>query len=379
MKSSKNTDSEAILTETALIGQILDLARWAPSGDNTQPWRFEVKSENHLVVRGFDTRRKVVYDLQGHASHIAIGVLLEYISIAASTYGLKTHTTYQDPVEVPDEHPRFDVRFSEDSSISTDPLFPFLKTRSVNRRPLGTAPLTPEEKESIARAMGPNHSPYRVEWLEGLSNRVRMAHITQSSGKLRLTLPEAYEVHRTVIKWNARFSEDRIPDQALGLSSSILPLMHWIMESWSRVSFFNRYLGGTLIPRLQLDILPALFCSAHFVLLAPLPPKVLMDYVAAGRTLGRLWLGVSEQGLHLQPEMTPLIFRTYASQGISFSTTPFSMMSARKIASSIDRLLGPESSERAVFIGRVGRGNTPQSRSLRLPLNKLFTSGQPSD
>jgi nitroreductase len=25
--------------------QILDLARWAPSGDNTQPWRFEIKGE----------------------------------------------------------------------------------------------------------------------------------------------------------------------------------------------------------------------------------------------------------------------------------------------------------------------------------------------
>ena len=36
--------------------KLLDLARWAPSGDNTQPWRFEIAGEGHIVVHGHDTR-----------------------------------------------------------------------------------------------------------------------------------------------------------------------------------------------------------------------------------------------------------------------------------------------------------------------------------
>jgi len=64
--------------------KILDLARWAPSGDNTQPWRFEIVSDKHLAIHGNDTRDWCVYDFNGHASHMAHGALLETLRIAAT-------------------------------------------------------------------------------------------------------------------------------------------------------------------------------------------------------------------------------------------------------------------------------------------------------
>ena len=69
------------------IERILDLARWAPSGDNTQPWRFEVVDDRHFVIYGRDTREWCVYDLNGRASQLAIGALLETIALAASGEG----------------------------------------------------------------------------------------------------------------------------------------------------------------------------------------------------------------------------------------------------------------------------------------------------
>ena len=72
------------------LSQILDLARWAPSGDNEQPWRFEIVDDNLIRVHGFDTRDHVLYDYDGHASHIAQGALLETMRIAATGFGLKT-------------------------------------------------------------------------------------------------------------------------------------------------------------------------------------------------------------------------------------------------------------------------------------------------
>lgn len=35
------------------------------------------------------------------------------------------------------------------------------------------------------------------------------------------------------------FSEDRVPDHALGLDIMILKLMHWVMASWQHVDFFT--------------------------------------------------------------------------------------------------------------------------------------------
>lgn len=75
---------------TAMIPltEILDLARWAPSGDNTQPWRFEIASDDQVVVHGFDTRQHCVYDLDGHPSQISLGALLETIALAATRFSL---------------------------------------------------------------------------------------------------------------------------------------------------------------------------------------------------------------------------------------------------------------------------------------------------
>jgi hypothetical protein len=375
LNSSKDNSPERDPPETDTLRRILDLARWAPSGDNTQPWRFEILSGRHLVVHGSDTRRTVLYDRDGFASQIAVGALLEHIVLAAGGYGLRAEISCRPSSVEPDEHPSFDVRFAADPSLRPDPLFAFIEKRCVNRRPLGGLPLTPEEKASVEGALGPPGSPlaaYRPVWFEGGRNKRAMARIAQSSGKLRLILPEAYPVHRAVIEWNARFSVDRIPDRALGLSPSILPLMRWVMGRWERVVFFNRFLGGTLIPRLELDILPALFCSAHFVLLAPKPPRTLADYVDAGRALCRFWLGVSALGLQFQPEMTPLIFRSYAVRGKNFSRLPDALSRARKIGGALDRLVGSEAADRAVFLGRVGRGEPPASRSLRLSLSQLL-------
>jgi len=303
---------------------------------------------------------------------MSIGVLLESIAIASTGYGMKARIAYRPSSFQPDESPLFDVDFEDDPELGEDPLLPFLKTRTVNRWPMKRGLLSREEKSSLSGQIesfksGP--SPYSVLWLEGASEKRSMARISQSAGRLRLTIPEAYAVHRKVIEWNARFSLDRIPDQALGISLSILPLMRWIMGSWPRVKFFSRYLGGTLLPRLELDILPALFCSAHFVILAPEIPVTLTDFVDSGRALCRFWLETTRQGLQLQPEMAPILFRSYAVRSIPFSERRGSMEEARKIASALSLLIGPNLIDQAVFLGRVGRGDLPQARSLRLPLN----------
>ena len=65
------------------LSNILDLARWSPSGDNTQPWRFEILDDKRIAIHGYDTREHVLYDLDGHASYMSHGALLETLRLAA--------------------------------------------------------------------------------------------------------------------------------------------------------------------------------------------------------------------------------------------------------------------------------------------------------
>ncbi|CAN5393651.1 nitroreductase family protein [soil metagenome] len=343
------------------IEQILDLARWAPSGDNTQPWRFEIVDDLHVVVHGFDTRDHCVYDLDGHPSQISIGALIETAAIAASAHGLGMDCRRRE--HSVDDKPTLDLRFSPDSSIRPSDLLAAITTRSVQRRPLRTRPLSADEKAALQASLAPTHG---VLWLEGFDAKLRTALLMFRSAKLRLTMPEAYRVHRDVIEWNAQFSADRVPDQALGVDGATTRLMKFVMASWERVEFFNTFLAGTWIPRIQMDFLPALACAGHFVIHAPKPPSTIDDYVSAGRALQRFWLTATKLGLQLQPELTPLIFARYARQHVQFSSTRGMSERAEDVADRLCSLIGMEIAGRAAFVGRLGAGKAASARSLRL-------------
>ena len=348
------------------VERIIELARWAPSGDNTQPWRFERMDDGRFVIHGFDTRDHCVYDLDGRPSQIALGALLENIRMAASGFGCRADIVRRPGT--PEERPTYDVVLVDDPTVSADRLLPYIRTRCVQRRSMTTRPLTRREREALSSAVGPG---YRVHWIEGWAGRWRAATLMYRNAKIRLTMPEAFEVHRSIIEWNARYSRDRIPDQAVGLDPVTTRLMRWVLGSWRRVEFFNRYLGGTLLPRLQLDLLPGIRCAAHFAIVADAPLASLDDYVAAGAAVQRFWLTAARLGLHLQPEITPLVFARYIREGRRFTARESLLQQAAALRGELERLLQPGSLERVAFLGRIGFSTRPAARSLRLSLDEL--------
>lgn len=349
-----------------VIEQILDAARWAPSGDNTQPWRFQIMDQHHVVIHGFDTRDHCVYDLDGHPSQISLGALLETMSIAATSHGLETQV--QRRLDTPETNPTFDVRFVPNNAMQPDPLVPYIPYRSVQRRPMRTRSLTAREKSALEASVG---EVFRILWLEGFTQRFRTAKLMFSNAQLRLTMPEAYQVHRAIIQWNSRYSEDRVPDQALGIDPLTARMMRWVMKSWQRVEFFNTFLAGTWAPRIQMDLIPGIACAAHFVICAKQQPQSIDDYVSAGRATQRFWLTATKLGLQLQPEMTPLIFTRYFRHGIEFSKAPGMNERGKNISRQLSNLIGEKKSELGVFMGRIGAGPAPTARSIRLPLSRL--------
>jgi len=350
-----------------VIEQILELARWAPSGDNTQPWRFEIIDDAHVVVHGFDTRDHCVYDLDGHASQLALGCLLETIELAASAHGIRVEILRRDAS--PETTPTFDVRLHADSSVSPAPLLPFITKRSVQRRPMQTRALGLAEKRALEQAVA---GQYSVIWKESRRDKWQSARLMFANAEIRLTMPEAYLVHRSIIEWNAQYSESRVPDQAVGLDTPTLKLMRWAMQSWNRVDILNRYFMGTLAPRLQLDLIPGLACAAHFAIVAKRPPTTPDDYIAGGRAVQRFWLTATQLGLQLQPEMTPVIFSRYIREGRDFTDSPKPRQLARDLAARFDQYCGQDQAKNVVFLGRTGAGKPAHARSTRLPLAALL-------
>lgn len=356
------------MAEREVLLKILDRARWAPSGDNTQPWRFEIVSDSHIATHGFDTRDWCLYDFDGQPSFIAHGALLETLRIAATGFGLEARWSVR--AGCPDTAPIYDVELKEVPGLAPDPLIAHIETRVVQRRPMRTTPLSAEQRDRLLAAPGPG---FQVQVFESLADRFAVAKLLWESAHVRLTCPEAYRVHKKIIEWGARFSKDRIPEEAVGVDPMTARLMRWVMQDWARVEFFNRYLLGTFAPRVQLDFVPALACAAHVLLRPERPPTTLGDHVAAGVAVQRLWLTIAALGLYLQPQMTPVIFRWYAQAGRQVSAKPGIDDAVRLLASRFDTLTGCGAADPYAFFCRVGCADQPASRSTRRSLDELMT------
>ena len=344
--------------------KVLNIARWAPSGDNEQCWRFKLIDDMSFVIHGTDTRETVVYDADGHSSHLAHGILLETIEIAASQLGfiVNIESDYSDETSL-----KFKVSLTPDNTIQADELAPYIKVRSVQRRAMGTQSLSNSEK---AQLEGTLPDGYAIQWFETKNDKMAIAKLNFRNAKTRLTMYEGYLVHKEIIDWNQRYSETKIPEQALGVDWLTARMMQSLFKSWDRVKFANTFLAGTVLPRIQLDFIPSLKSSAHFAITAESQPKTPEEFVAAGRAIQRFWLMSAKLNLGFQPEQTPVIFSRYIDNNLQFTKDSNVNANAAKGKALFESIMGQP--DKVVFLGRLGRSKAPLSRSIRRPLKELL-------
>jgi len=366
--SEQSPHATALFQPQSKIEKILDLARWAPSGDNAQPWRFSIKSKTTFLIF-IQKNPKNIYEFNHcQPTFLSIGFLVESIRIAASRFGDNIQWDYDEATE----QVRIQLVAEEKAQ---DHLASWLPVRSVLRTAFKTTKLSPSKKQAITQALGEH---LNIRWFSSLSQRWQFATTNAISTDIRLRLKSAYHVHHDLLHWDEIYSPQGIPSKAIGLDKMTEKSMQWVMQSWSRVDFMNRFLAGTLMPRIQLDWLPGLMCSDHFVITwkddKPKGPK---DWIETGQSLQRFWLTATQQGLSMQPGLAPLSFATYGKQGKTLETDSITQK-AKQLAERVEQMAGKL--ENIAFMGRIGEKQAnPHARSIRQQLPDLMQPDQTTE
>jgi len=353
------------------VDRILEAAHWAPSGDNAQPWTFEV-----LGDKGFAVCVRVepgnVYEYRGgEPTLISAGTLLENIAVAAPSCGYRARWQYQG--QTGNTH-RISVALEEDSSAAENPLMAEIQRRSVDRRPYRLRGLDGEDRSALAQALD---AEFSVEWHESLAARRKVAGLTRLATDIRLRIPETFDIHNKIVDWKQTYSPDAIPSKALGLDAMTLKMMRWTLAKRQRTEIANR-LGSPLFAGLQMDFLPGIFSAAYFAFRyrqrSTDPMERINQLLRAGQAVQRFWLTASKRGLALQPCLATLAFAHYGRSGEPFTVSAPERRKAAGLARRVDRdLRDPQS---LFFLGRIGYPTAKlESRSLRLPLAQLIQGG----
>jgi molybdopterin/thiamine biosynthesis adenylyltransferase/nitroreductase len=355
------------------LREILREARWAPSGDNAQPWTFEHTGGDELRLWIRDQNGQDVYDVQGQPTLIAGGALLESIRVAATRHGRALSWAY-----LGREGHVHELRLAlPRAGVAADPRLESLVTRATDRRPYRLKPLEGAQREALEEALGDVVEPV---WHTSARDRLRLALLHSKSGELRFKLPEAIEVHQRVIDWKGPRSRAGIPGSALGCSRVSQLAVRWMLGSGSRMRLAQRLPGASWLPRLEMDVWPSLACAGHVAFRVPegVDPADPQTLLRVGERLQRFWLEVTRQGLAFQPGLAPLIFAHYARHDVPFSSDPGSQRRAARLAKRVERLF-PQP-DRVVFLGRVGTPRSPlRARSARRELAELVQASPASD
>lgn len=363
------TKNEINIGNNNIILTILDQARWCPSPDNIQPWRFKIINDTCFEIHCKDASDWMVYDITGHVTWLTLGFLFETLDISATELGY--NLSYQKIESTSPQHTTFNVQLAN-SSTKSHVLFSSIKTRSVQRKLMGSQKLTIQEKE-ILQACIPNH--FTLHIFESFIDRFNIGKLLYGNSTTRYMMKEGFDVHSKVIDWQKgceQFSTTKIPPKSLGVDPITTALTKWALAKWSRFHIVEKYFAGTVWAKFLMDFCTSIRCSGHFLLTNNKTPETIEEFIESGKVAMRLWLTCEKLGLGFQPEYTPIMFAEMVRNKITFSTDTSTMQNAVTMDNKFKTLIGEENVRNSAYFSRFGRSKPATARSIRKPLADLL-------
>src|SRR3989344_7641460 len=127
------------------IANIIKAGTAAPSGGNSQPWKFEVRGDEVTVI-ALPLKDHPVLNFHYRGTWVAHGALLENIEIAAAHYGFNAETVIFPVKEGQNVIACITLQASEPKPSV---LYDAIARRVTNRKPFALTPLSIDERSEL--------------------------------------------------------------------------------------------------------------------------------------------------------------------------------------------------------------------------------------
>jgi nitroreductase len=283
------------------LKEIIRLGTLAPSGDNSQPWKFIITG-NRITVLNRPERDLSLYNFNQNATLIAHGCLIENIKIAAAAKNYEITI-----INFPDRDntniiSHIDFKKNIVNKEARE-LLPYLYKRSSNRKKYHDQKIS-EEKIAQLLASASSFSDLKLKIVTDPNQINRLATALSKNEKVLL---ENKEMHHTLfyhITWNKRDDNENhgffLPTFEFNLPQRIV---FRLLSHWPVMSFFNKFHVANSIAKENEKIFQT---SAAICAITTTSSKA-QNYLSSGMLLERVWLEATKLGLSVQPT-TGIVF-----------------------------------------------------------------------
>lgn len=346
---------------TRALNTLARAATFAPSGDNMQPWRFEIDAgAGRITLRLDETKDNSPMNSGNRMSRIACGAALESMLRTARQHGWPAWV-------VPGNEPHaWTLELSNASHAHVEDRA--LEYRTTNRQLYDGRPVPDGTMTALCQATDSSDEDVRTVWLEDRSNLQAFAKLEGAAFERMYAVREI----RKAIASNIRFDAPAnapvdlgMPTGALGLnalqlqaSKVIIGLPDWTLRTTGLLKAISSHVKQQIKSS-----------SGLCVILA----KNYEDEtdVGVGRALQRAWLALTEQGLSAQPMMAFAVVENLLVSGDEALLERLGVEPAEAILDQWPRVLSQSLCFRPAFVLRFGYAPAPPARTGRQPATSL--------
>lgn len=340
------------------IQKILEDGVQAPSGDNSQPWRFVFRDPT-LWIYNLPEKDNPILNFKQGGSYIAHGALIENIIISASNQGYSTEIVlFPDPV---DKNLVAKLAFLLNEKERDNAwLHSAIKERQTNRRAYKKG-LTDEQKRAILKERE-EFSGGNIFFVDGDSEKKDAAVGASAMERIALEREDLHRAFFSDIIWTE--ADEKQKTRGLYIKTLELPppvqLMFRFLKNWSFVQLMNKIGFSKFAAKGNAGIYQT--GTLGLVVVDGYSPE---DFILAGRIFQRAWLRATSLGLSLQP-LAGLLF---LYQRVEFGEKNFLSDNHHKLVNSayakIKEVFKVKQGNLAMMF-RVGVAPKPSAKTSRL-------------
>lgn len=355
------------LTTKENIKNILEIAVNAPSGENSQPWRFEVEG-NKIHIFNVPGRSHSLYIFEQKGSMIAHGALIENILITAPVFGYNATI-----VLLPDDaNHNFIATISLDEALSIkqedESLYPCIVKRATNRKSYRRVPLKQEQLkdlENTAHEIGASGIVF-------IQDPKRMKDVARAGSVYEQVMFSNRSIHIFFFE-HIIWTKKEETEKKIGLYIKTLelpPFAHIILKllrHWAVMSLLNKLEAAKIIAKVN----AAKDATASAMAVISVKNNSLRDFIVAGRLMQRLWLKITKMGLSAQPIAGTLFFMHAITEGEAPKFASSHVVLIRNAYAKIKDAFGL-GDDVPVMVLRIGNGEEPSAKASKKPPEIIF-------
>ena len=274
-----------------LLEKILTIAVQAPSGDNSQPWRFTYDGEA-LTIHVQPEMDHAILNVHNGGTLIALGALLHNLEIAAGSNGYKV--CERDSTET-----TVTVVFQTTDTLIESTILQACLDRHTNRKTYGQKPLPAEVVAEIFDSNTTPDSKIKTSYLTDPKDIETLAEIASITESIALETKELHKLFFEGIFWDKTANEAGKP--GLFIDTLELPpparLMFKVLRYWRVVSWLRAIHFAKTAANANKDV----YASAPLFGVIHASNDDRDSFIETGKQFESIWIGATKHSLGLQP------------------------------------------------------------------------------